>query len=217
MLTKETQFMGVQERRERERLETREKILEAARELFITEGYDGVSMRKVAEKIEYSPTALYVHFADKEQLFLELCHSDFRRLAESFTKLAHTPDPIERIRQIGQAYISFGLQNPNHYRMMFMTAHPCVPDPGLLGKGNPEEDAYAFLRQTVSEAIAAGALRPELQDPDLVAQTLWAGVHGVVSLQIAKGEDDWVPWCGFQDRATLMIGRLLDGLLKPEK
>src|SRR5207248_4019854 len=166
--------MGVQERRERERMEVREKILDAARELFITEGYDGVSMRNVAEKIEYSPTAIYVHFADKEQLFLELCHSDYRRLAESFVALAHNPDPVDRLRQIALAYIEFGLKNPNHYRMMFMTAHPCLADP-QLGKGNPEEDAYEFLRQTVVEAIAIRVFRPELQDPDLVAQTLWAG------------------------------------------
>ncbi len=206
--------MGVQERRERERIELREKILEAARELFITEGYDGVSMRKVAEKIEYSPTAIYVHFADKEQLFLELCHEDYRRLAESFVALAHNPDPIYRLRQIAFSYIDFGLRNPNHYRMMFMTAHPCIADPDQLGKGNPEEDSYEFLRQTVREAIAAGAFRPELQDADLLSQTLWAGVHGVISLQIAKGTDDWVPWCDFQRRAELMVDSLLHGLLR---
>ena len=84
--------MGVQERRERERLQTRDKILDAARELFINEGYEGVSMRKVAQKIEYSPTAIYGHFADKEDLFLQLCHSDFQRLAQSFARLAQVKD-----------------------------------------------------------------------------------------------------------------------------
>lgn len=208
--------MGVQERRERERTEIREKILDAARELFVTEGYEGVSMRKVAEKIEYSPTAIYLHFADKEQLFLELCHADYRRLAESFMALAHNPDPVDRLRHIGLAYIEFGLKYPNHYRMMFMTAHPGVADPEQVGKGNPEEDAYEFLRQTVMEAAGAGVFRPELRDPDLIAQTLWAGVHGVISLQIAKGTDDWVPWGSFQKRADLMIDGLLKGLLRPE-
>jgi len=61
--------MGVKERREREKTETREIILDAARELFLAEGYEGVSMRKVAEKIEYSPTAIYIHFKDKDDLF----------------------------------------------------------------------------------------------------------------------------------------------------
>jgi AcrR family transcriptional regulator len=208
--------MGVQERRERERIETRERILDAARELFVAEGYDGVSMREVAEKIEYSPTAIYVHFKDKEQLFLELCHSDFRRLAESFAQFAQTPDPVERLRRIGQAYIDFGLKNPNHYRLMFMTPHPQVPEEAKeeMGKGNPEEDAYAFLRQTIEEALAAGLFREELKDADLLAQTLWAGVHGVASLQVAKGVDDWVPWCSVKKRADLMLDGLLEGLLK---
>jgi AcrR family transcriptional regulator len=211
--------MGVQERRERERIETREKILDAARELFIAEGYDGVSMRKVAEKIEYSPTAIYVHFNDKEQLFLELCHSDFRRLAESFAVFAQTPDPVERLRRIGHAYIDFGLKNPNHYRLMFMTAHPQVPEEAKeeMGKGNPEEDAYAFLRKTVEEALAAGLFREELKDANLLAQTLWAGAHGVVSLQVAKGLDDWVPWRSMKKRADLMLDGLLEGLLKKGK
>jgi len=208
--------MGTLERRERERSETRDKILDAARELFVNEGYDGVTMRKVAEKIEYSPTAIYVHFHDKEQLFLELCHSDFRRLAESFVQLAQIADPIERLRRIGYAYMEFGLENPNHYRMMFMTSHPPIPDgtEKEMGKGNPEEDAYAFLRQTVQEVMNAGAFRPEQTDADLLAQTLWAGVHGVVSLQIAKCTDDWVPWCAFKQRGELLIEGLLHGLLK---
>ena len=73
--------MTVQERRIREKSEVREKILDAARDLFVTYGYDGVTMRKVAARIDYSPTAIYLHFADKESLFREVCHQDFHRLS----------------------------------------------------------------------------------------------------------------------------------------
>ena len=186
--------MGVRERRERERLETRERILDAARELFIAEGYDGVSMRDIADKVEYSATAIYGHFADKDELFREICHEDFRRLAHSLIGLAQVADPVERIRKIGLAYIDFGQQHPNHYRTMFMTPHPPIlaGEEALEGKGNPEEDAYEFLRATVKEAMATGAFREELSDSDLVAQTLWAGAHGVISLHIAKCNDDWM-------------------------
>jgi AcrR family transcriptional regulator len=211
--------MGVRERRERERIETREKILDAARELFISEGYEGVSMRKVAEKIEYTPTTIYGHFRDKEELFLELCHSDLRDLTESFLKLAQIPDLAQRLRRIGHAYIDFGLKNPNHYRMMFMTAHPEITEEAerRMGKGNPEKDAYAFLRHTVVEALAAGLFRNDLNDPELIAQTLWAGAHGMVSLQIAKGDDKWVPWRSLKRRADLMLDGLLKGLLQEGK
>src|SRR5215469_1136897 len=114
--------MGVKERREREREETRAKIADAARELFAREGYDAVSMRRIAEAIEYSPTAIYVHFKDKESLFQELCRQDFGKLASVFTKLSQVENPIERIREIGHAYIHFALLYPNHYRLMFMTS-----------------------------------------------------------------------------------------------
>src|SRR6516165_2630672 len=113
--------MGVKERREREKSETRDKILDAARELFINEGYEAVSMRKLAEKIEYSPTDIYLHFADKEELFHELCHEDFPPLAEVFPSSAMPLDPVERLRFIGQTYVDFGTRYPNHYKLMFMT------------------------------------------------------------------------------------------------
>lgn len=211
--------MGVKERIEREKLETREKIIEAARDLFVEKGYEGVSMRQIANKIEYTPTTIYGHFQDKEQLFLEICHQDFAKLAASFLKVAKIADPIERLRKIGQAYVEFGLENPNHYRTMFMTQRPPVPEEmnRLMGKGNPEEDAYEFLRGIVTEAMQAGAFREELKDVDLIAQTVWAGVHGVISLQIAKCNDNWVPWRSLKRRSELMIESQLNGLLKEKK
>src|SRR5664279_1344620 len=207
--------MGVKERREREKSETRDKILDAARELFISEGYEGVSMRRVAEKIEYSPTAIYVHFKDKNQLFHELCSQDYARLAEVFQSSAMPIDPVERLRQIGRTYIEFGVQHPNHYKFMFMTPHPPLePDDEEREKmGNPEVDAYAFLKWSVQQAISAGRLREELADAELVSQTLWAAVHGVISLNIAKCTDAWVDWRPLQDRAETMLDVTLRGLL----
>jgi len=208
--------MGVKERREREKLETREKILDAARELFIAEGYDGVSMRKIANRIEYTPTTIYDYFQDKDELFLEICHEDFRRLAQSLIGLAQVADPVERLRKIGPAYIEFGYKHPNHYRTMFMTPHPPIleEESAMAGKGNPEEDAYEFLRATVEEVLKAGAFREECKDANLLAQTLWAGVHGVISLQIAKCDDAWVPWRSLKKRTEMMLEAMLHGLLK---
>jgi AcrR family transcriptional regulator len=208
--------MGVKERREREKSETRDKILDAARELFVTEGFEGVSMRKVAEKIEYSPTAIYVHFADKEELFRELCHQDYARLAEVFQSSAMSTDPIERLKQIGAIYIDFGTRYPNHYRFMFMTPHP-PHEPDEEDRemmGNPEMDAYAFLKWAVQQAIDAGCFREELTDAELISQTLWASVHGVIALHIAKGCDAWVDWRPLQDRAEMMPDVTLRGLIR---
>ena len=211
--------MGVKERREREKSETRDKILDAARELFVTEGYEGVSMRRVAEKIEYSPTAIYVHFTDKNELFRELCHQDYARLAEVFQGSAVPLDPVERLKQIGRTYIEFGMRYPNHYKFMFMTPHPAVEldDEMREEKGNPEVDAYAFLKWAVQEVINAGRFREELADAELVSQTVWAAVHGVISLNIAKCKDDWVDWRPLQDRAETMLDVIMRGLLREAK
>jgi len=211
--------MGVKERREREKSETRDKILDAARELFVTEGYEGVSMRRVAEKIEYSPTAIYVHFADKEELFRELCHQDYARLAEVFQSSVMSADPIERLRQIGKIYIEFGIRYPNHYKFMFMAPRPPqeLDEADRDVHGNPEKDAYAFLKWAVQQAIDAGSFREELRDADLISQTLWASVHGVIALQIAKGCDAWVDWRPIQDRMETMMDVTFRGLERPSK
>lgn len=211
--------MGVKERRERERSETRDKILDAARELFVTEGFEGVSMRKVAEKIEYSPTAIYVHFADKQELFRELCHQDYARLAEVFQSSVMSTDPLGRLKQTGAIYIDFGMRYPNHYKFMFMTPHP-PHEPDEVDRemmGNPEVDAYAFLKWATQQAIDAGCFREELNDADLISQTLWASVHGVISLQIAKGCDPWCDWRPLQERAEMMLDVTLRGLARPTK
>jgi AcrR family transcriptional regulator len=210
--------MGVKERRERERSETRDKILDAARELFVTEGFEGVSMRRVADKIEYSPTAIYVHFADKNELFRELCHRDYARLAEVFQSSVISSDPVERLKQIGAIYIDFGIQNPNHYKFMFMTPHPPheFDDVDREMIGNPEKDAYAFLKWAVQQAIDAGRFRSDLKDAELISQSLWASVHGVISLQIAKGTDAWVDWRPLRERAEFMLDLTLRGLVSPQ-
>lgn len=211
--------MGVKERREREKSETREKILDAARELFVTEGFEGVSMRKVAEKIEYSPTAIYVHFADKNELFRELCHQDYARLAEVFQSSVMSVDPINRLRVIGATYVQFGTHFPNHYKFMFMTPHPPqeFDEEDREMHGNPEKDAYAFLRWAVQEAMDANCFREDVTDAELVSQTLWASVHGVISLDIAKGRDAWVDWRPLRERAELMLDLTLRGLVRPQQ
>src|ERR1700745_454850 len=186
--------MGVLERREREKQELRQQILDTARARFAAEGYEAVTMRKIADAIERSATAIYLYFKDKNELINELCHADFRALAHEFQKIAQMRDPLERLKQAGLNYIEFGLSHPNHYRLMFMTPHPPHTPEIEASKGNPKEDAYAFLKVVVGECVKSDLFRQEFSDVEAVSQLLWAGVHGVVSLQVAKGEEDWVDW-----------------------
>jgi AcrR family transcriptional regulator len=209
--------MGVLERREREKQELRQQILDTARTLFAREGYESVTMRKIADAIEYSPTAIYLYFKDKDQLINELCHADFLALAREFQKIAQVRDPIERLKKTGLSYVEFGLRYPNHYRLMFMTPHPPHTPEMEADKGNPEQDAYAFLKVIIGQCIEAGLFRPEFSEVEAVSQILWASVHGIVSLQIAKGCETWVEWVPVQRLADMLIEMQLKGLLKQDK
>ena len=207
--------MGPRERREREREEVRTRILDAARELFASEGVESVTMRRIAERIEYSTTAIYFHFRDKEALLAELCDCDFRAFAHGFTLIAQIQDPVERLVAAGRAYVEFGLNHPSHYRLMFMT--PKTTEASTIAKGNPEEDAYAFLKSIVAELMARGRFRADLgNDADLVSQVIWAAMHGLVSLEIAKCKDEWVEWRPVEQRAGIVVDMILRGLLKGE-
>ena len=206
--------MGPKERREREREEIRTRILDAARELFANEGVESVTMRRIADRIEYSPTAIYFHFRDKEALLAELCDCDFRSFAHGFLEIAQIADPVERLRAAGQAYVSFGLNNPSHYRLMFMT--PKTTEASTIAKGNPEEDSYAFLKGIVAELMAQGKFRDDITDIDLAAQVMWSAMHGLVSLEIAKCKDEWVEWRPVEERAKAVSDMMIRGLLRDE-
>lgn len=209
--------MGLKERREREKRVLRKKILDAARELFAAEGYEAVTMRKIARAIEYSPTAIYLHFRDKKAVMDAICDEDFLKLAKRFRKIAEILDPIERLRAAGYAYCDFALKHPNHYRLMFMTPHPPHhPEESAIERGNRDEDAYAFVKWTVGEAIAQGRLRPELDDVDLVAQIVWSAVHGWVSLRMTKCNEVWVDWRPDRRSIEAVIDTNIRGLLRGE-
>jgi AcrR family transcriptional regulator len=205
-------------RREEERDRLREKILDAARELFVNEGIEKVSMRKVADKIGYTATTLYDHFDDKDAMLLAVCEADFLALRKGFEKIAKIADPLERLRKLGTAYVEFALKHPSHYRLMFMTPHvhqKNLPNENLI-KGNPDQDAYAFLRETVSAVLEEGLIRDEYRDPDLVSQLLWSGVHGLVALHLIMGNDPWLEWRPVKTIAAALLDVTLSGLLRPD-
>src|SRR6516164_5945422 len=117
--------MGIKERRARQKKYLRQEILDAASELFVREGYENVSMRRIADKIEYSPTTIYIYFKDKAELLEQVCKETFARLVERLSKIMEQPgDPIERLKHGLVAYIEFGLENPHQYRATFMMPIP---------------------------------------------------------------------------------------------
>lgn len=178
-------------RRREHRADLSRAILDAATELFLAHGYEGFSLRQVAEQVGYAPTAIYRHVGDKDALLAEIAGRGFRRLGRALEEaVARAADPLARLRAAGDAYARWGLEHPVEYRLMFMQRHDLlfeerIREPRLAGdEAAGTADAFAVLGRAVHEAMGAGVLRRG--DPRMTAQALWAVVHGVVSLAIAE-------------------------------
>lgn len=200
---------------EAERQQLRTLIIDAARELFVTQGVESVTMREIAKRIDYSATSIYAHFADKQALLRAICDTDFLTLASALNEVMQIPDPLERMIAFGHSYASFALSYPNHYQLMFMTPHePCTPENSSVEHNNAEQDAYMQLKLVVTAVYEAGRFRKDLTDVDLIVQTLWAGMHGVCSLEIMMSEDAWFEWSEVSDRLNLMMDVMVRGLIR---
>ncbi len=183
--------MGVKERRARQKKFLRQEILDAASELFVHDGYENVSMRRIADKIEYSPTTIYIYFKDKAELLEQVCKETFARLVKRLSKITEQPgDPVERLKRGLIAYIEFGLQNPHHYRATFMMPIPEGFDKTKYHQeDSPGMQAFSFLTRGLGECIKAGKM--PAMNVELASQTLWAGIHGITSLLITHYTFRW--------------------------
>lgn len=183
-------------RREQKKLDLRRMILDEASREFLEHGYENFSLRRVAERIGYTPTTIYLHFHNKDELLLETAKDGFTNFDEAIAEAARSnPLPLPRIEALGRAYIQFGLDHPALYRLMFMQRSDFYFMPHLVGRGTPEGEvreilpgqhravAQELLIVAVEEAVASGEIAP--QDATNVADALWAGVHGLVALAIS--------------------------------
>jgi len=173
--------MGSKQRRAREKEGLREEILDAARALFVKEGYQNVSIRKIADKIEYAPGTIYLYFRDKAEILDRICEETFAKLLRKMEAIRKdTAAPIDKLARGLRTYIQFGLENPNHYVVTFIEAKSHAESGSVFQTTG--QQAFGCLRAGVQECIDAGQL--VCDDADEVAQALWAGVHGLTSVLI---------------------------------
>lgn len=182
--------MGVKERKEREKENLRQIILETAQEMFVNEGFENVSMRKIAEKIEYSPTTIYLYFKDKNDLFGNLMEQYFIKLQEALKHVYNEQDdPVTLMKKGMRAYIECGLENPNYYKLGFMST-PEIRSEAYLVAGVSGTEIFLNQRAIVEKCIQQGLFRPI--DPALAAQVIWTMNHGITSLLISNPNFPWV-------------------------
>ncbi len=175
--------MGATEKRAKQKREFRREILDAAREIFISDGYDGFSMRKLAGKIDYSPTTIYLYFKNKDDLLFAICEDFF---ANFFAELNHirsvSQDPIETLRQAFLYIVKFGLKNPNQYKLIFFTKSVYGTREELFEQDSMARNTYFVFREMVQDCINAGKMREiEL---DVIVDTLSMACHGVIAKSI---------------------------------
>jgi AcrR family transcriptional regulator len=203
--------MASKDRRARHKQLVRQEILDAARDILVKEGYEHLSMRRVAEKIEYSPTAIYLHFKDKNELVFSVCEETFSRLVRELeSSEKEFKDPLVRLKKGLRRYVDFGLRHPQHYLATFVVPHD-DDDPELAAKYHHPETmgmrALGTLRATVDACVRQGKLRRV--DVDTATRALWGAVHGITSLMIVF---ELFPWGDRDAVVDLLIDSVVDGL-----
>ncbi len=201
------------------------QILRVASDMFSKQGIDATSMRKIAGKAGVSTALLYKHFADKDALLLAIGEAFFRKLARYLDEAVEgVHDPVKRLRNSMHAYVRCGIENPREYHLTFMTALPrlrrasemkAFRERARRGEVAPDDEVMmgmrCFARLERSVADVVGAKRARLKDVPALAETVWAGGHGLVSLIITH--EDF----GFTETRRLIdtsIDLMLNGLLK---
>jgi AcrR family transcriptional regulator len=167
-----------------------DEILAAAERLLIQTGdQEAVSIRAIAEAAGVTPPSIYLHFADKTQLLTAVCAARFAEFDRYLEEAAGgVDDPLDALWARGRAYVRFGLDNPEHYRILFMTRPLAGAVPGEVAD-LPGLTAFGHLVDAVARCMDSGALAPG--DAFLVATGLWTAVHGLTSLLIARPDFPW--------------------------
>ena len=211
--------MAPADRQKRAKEQLRERILASARDIIHAEGYEAVTIRKIAKQIEYSPMALSNHFPDKAAILRAVAREVFAKLDQARPKQGR--DPLATLRTAAYTYIQFGLDHPEEYRLLFMprsveaspiesnscSAAKSSPESKLVPDHNGGRDAFERFAGHVEACCQAGLVEG---DPFRLATSIWAGIHGVVALQISLPE---FPFGGSTDFAKTTVDILLRGLV----
>ncbi len=178
--------MGIKERKELEKQEMRRLILDTAMKLFLEKGFENITIRHIAEKIEYSPGTIYLYFKDKDEIIYTLHREGFEELYRRQQTILTIKDPLKRLHRHAEMYISFALENPEYYDLMFIERAPFRKikemDPDHEKNWDIGMRSYDFLRNNIEDCMNAGFFQKT--NIDVAAFSLWSYVHGIVSLII---------------------------------
>lgn len=173
-----------QQRRAREKENLRRAILDAARELFVEEDFKNVSIRRIADKIEYSPTAIYLYFKDKNEIFFELMKEGDEHLSMRL-EATRSSDPLQALRAGARAYLDFAVEEPHYYKIMFWAEDQATGEFGCEHLEAICGRSFSFLITTITDVIEKGIYRGPMS-VTLLGHVLWAWWHGAAMLVLGQ-------------------------------
>jgi AcrR family transcriptional regulator len=166
-------------RREKARENLRKEIMDAARELFVTESYKAISLRRIAQRIDYSPSAIYFYFKDKEEILQQLRMEGYEILAQLVFYANDAEDPIEYLRRSCHGYLTFAQKYPHYYKIMFqIDCDAPLERTDLTGTA-----LFDILVQKIDDAIELKYI-PAETNANATAAAIWASLHGLATLEI---------------------------------
>jgi AcrR family transcriptional regulator len=198
--------MGIKERKDLEKSEMKGLILKTAMNLFLDKGFENITIRHIAEKIEYSPAAIYSYFKNKDEILVTLRSEGFEKLYEHQRSSLKLKDPLKRLHKHGEAYIQFALENPEYYDLMFMMRGP-AKEILQINDCDIGFNSYELLKTNVKECMEAG-LFPRT-NIEVAAFSLWSYVHGIASL-IIRGRGIMFP----EETINSMVEEALNFMLE---
>ncbi len=188
----------------------RGEIIEAAEKIFLECGYEGATIRKIADAVGVSSTALYMHFSDKSEILVEISETAFARLLAQNTEIAGLRmEPVARVRMMLDAYMTFALDHPNAYQLVFCSSRSALSPERSETLGQLGKRCFDLFRDAVSKVAAAGLLKSD--DVDASAQIFWAATHGLAALLITRPAFEWAPMNRLMPQ---MLDAVLTGLVR---
>lgn len=175
--------MGIKERKIKHKEDLKRSILDAAKKLFLEEGYDATSIRKIAAEIEFSPTTIYLYYKDKNEIIHALHEEGFKILTDRFHVLASVQNPFERLKAMGHIYIQFALENKDFYDIMFVMKDPIR----FICEGDDDQEwtegtnAFYGLMHTINDCQQAGYFKG--YDAEALSLLVWSTMHGLCTLK----------------------------------
>ena len=180
--------------------DSRRKILEAAREIYLEGGIDALTMRAVAARVGVTATALYRHVANKQEMLTQVIEHGLDIFARYLSRSLSAPTPRDRLEQTGREYLRFALEHPRYYETLFMSATRLDISEEVSGLSDRRATTFQVLVDRIAECMDAGLLRRD--DPVEVALTTWAHSHGLLSLFFTgKFGDDAAAFTELYDRS----------------